>query len=204
MIRFMIWQLCMQYIFIVLPITSFVLILLILRFVYCSFYIITKINYWNISINLKADFIYFNLHLWFTVKGILWSLKTLLVCLDWTYCCWNWKYCSKIIFKCVNSTVGPIFNIFLIKWPWVPWTVSEQYQNSAWTVTFVSWIINFVSFLKRVKAKKKKKKKKKKEKNTTQQTGTSSAIGFTRHKFWQNWVCVYWLSCISLCQKCEL
>ena len=24
----------------------------------------------------------------------------------------NWKYCSKIIFKCVNSIVGPIFNIF--------------------------------------------------------------------------------------------
>ena len=23
---------------------------------------------------------------------------------------WNWKYCSKIIFKCVNSVVGPIFN----------------------------------------------------------------------------------------------
>ena len=23
---------------------------------------------------------------------------------------WNWKHCSKIIFKCVNSTVGPIFN----------------------------------------------------------------------------------------------
>ena len=22
----------------------------------------------------------------------------------------NWKYCSKIIFKYVNSTVGPIFN----------------------------------------------------------------------------------------------
>ena len=22
----------------------------------------------------------------------------------------NWKYCSKIIFKCVNSTMGPIFN----------------------------------------------------------------------------------------------
>ena len=22
----------------------------------------------------------------------------------------NWKYCSKIIFKCVNSVVGPIFN----------------------------------------------------------------------------------------------
>ena len=24
----------------------------------------------------------------------------------------NWKYCSKIIFKCVNSIMGPIFNIF--------------------------------------------------------------------------------------------
>ena len=24
----------------------------------------------------------------------------------------NWKYCSKIIFKLVNSIVGPIFNIF--------------------------------------------------------------------------------------------
>ena len=23
---------------------------------------------------------------------------------------WNWKYCSKIIFKCVNSIVRPIFN----------------------------------------------------------------------------------------------
>ena len=24
----------------------------------------------------------------------------------------NWKHCSKIIFKCINSIVGPIFNIF--------------------------------------------------------------------------------------------
>ena len=23
---------------------------------------------------------------------------------------WNWKHCSKIIFKCVNSAVRPIFN----------------------------------------------------------------------------------------------
>ena len=41
--------------------------------------------------------------------------------LDWAYCCWNWKlktenwkHCSKIIFKCVKSIVGPIFNIFLV------------------------------------------------------------------------------------------
>ena len=35
------------------------------------------------------------------------------VCLDTVYC-WklkieNWKYCSKIIFKCVNSIMGPSF-----------------------------------------------------------------------------------------------
>ena len=27
----------------------------------------------------------------------------------------NRKHCSKIIFKCVNSAVGPIFNIFMNK-----------------------------------------------------------------------------------------
>ena len=32
------------------------------------------------------------------------------VCLDWAYFCWNWKHCNEIIFKCVNSTVEPIFN----------------------------------------------------------------------------------------------
>ena len=36
----------------------------------------------------------------------------------------NWKYCSKIIFKCVNSIMRPIFNIFNA------WTVYEQYVNS--------------------------------------------------------------------------
>ena len=30
--------------------------------------------------------------------------------LDTVYFCWNWKHCSEIIFKCVNSAVGPIFN----------------------------------------------------------------------------------------------
>ena len=30
--------------------------------------------------------------------------------MDITYFAKNWKYCSKIIFKCVNSIVWPIFN----------------------------------------------------------------------------------------------
>ena len=37
----------------------------------------------------------------------------------------NWKYYSKIIFKCVNSAVGPV--------------------NSAWTVVNSAWIVHFVS-----------------------------------------------------------
>ena len=61
----------------------------------------------------------------------------------------NWKHCSKIIFKCVNSTVGPIFNE---KNGWKvefvgPWTMygyivhhgkvnlcGYYSMNSAWTV----------------------------------------------------------------------
>ena len=43
----------------------------------------------------------------------------------------NWKYYSKIIFKCVNSTVGPIFNIFFswIKWMWISWIVHCVSKN---------------------------------------------------------------------------
>ena len=40
----------------------------------------------------------------------------------------NWKHCSKIIFKYVNSVVGPVNSA---------WIVCEQCMNSAWTVFFV-------------------------------------------------------------------
>ena len=50
----------------------------------------------------------------------------------------NWKHCCKIIFKCVNSDVGPIFNIsFRIKWLSVLWIVQFFYcivNPCAWTV----------------------------------------------------------------------
>ena len=36
--------------------------------------------------------------------------RTLRVCLDTIYFAENWKYCSKLISKCVNSIVRPIFN----------------------------------------------------------------------------------------------
>ena len=44
----------------------------------------------------------------------------------------NWKYCSKIIFKCVNSTVGPIFNEKVVK-KWYLW-VCKQCTDALFTV----------------------------------------------------------------------
>ena len=61
-----------------------------------------------------------------------WSLW-LRVCLDRTYFAEteNWKHCSKIVFKCVNSAVGPIFNEKIDK-KWNLW-VSEQCTDTLFT-----------------------------------------------------------------------
>ena len=47
--------------------------------------------------------------------------------LNITYFAENWKHCNKIIFKCVNNVVGPIFNENFVekRGLWVPWTVYE-------------------------------------------------------------------------------
>ena len=49
----------------------------------------------------------------------------------------NWKHCSKIIFKCVNSIVGPIFNIF--KYLNSTATIHKQYYYSTATVIIAPW-----------------------------------------------------------------
>ena len=96
------------------------------------------------------------------------------VCLDWTYFCWNWKHYSKIIFKCVNSAVRPIFNMFFwIKWLWVQWIVREQCCYSTWTMLLQLWIVNFVS-LKGVNEKKKKKRRKGKRWNENAKANAES------------------------------
>ena len=50
----------------------------------------------------------------------------------------NWKHCSKIIFKCVNSTMRPIFNEKVVKkWDlWVSCTVHRTYwcAENGWKV----------------------------------------------------------------------
>ena len=49
---------------------------------------------------------------------------------------WNWKHCSKIIFKCVNSTVRPIFNEKVSEKCnlWDPWTMHSCIVHS--------WLVN--------------------------------------------------------------
>ena len=89
-------------------------------------------------------------------KIVLFHVSKLRVCLDWVYFCWNWKHYSKIIFKCVNSVVGPIFNKKVAEkcnlWD------CEQCTDAMFTVDKVIYC--------RLNKKKKKKKKKKKEKKT--------------------------------------
>ena len=64
---------------------------------------------------------------WVNAKSI-----TLKVRLDRTYFAEteNWKHCSKIIFKCMNSAVRPIFNEKITeKWSlWIPCTVHRTHE----------------------------------------------------------------------------
>ena len=76
--------------------------------VFWNFYLLFYINY---SILLES--------VW--IELILLKLKTE-----------NLKHCSKIIFKCVNSTVGPIFNEKVDKKCnlWVPYTVHGTHRTN--------------------------------------------------------------------------
>ena len=51
------------------------------------------------------------------------------VYLDIAYFAKNWKHGSKIIFKCMNGVVGPIFNECLCEQRglWVPWRMHETH-----------------------------------------------------------------------------
>ena len=73
------------------------------------FYFILLISLFNtFSFCLALIKTWFNQ--WGSLCILFWSLIwRFRVCLDTTE---NWKYCSKIIFKCVNSPVKPIFNFF--------------------------------------------------------------------------------------------
>ena len=85
---------------------------------------------------------------------ILAFLVILRVRLDRTYFAEteNWKHCRKIIFKCVNSTMGPIFNEKVTeKWDlWVPCTVHKTHwcAEKGWKVKlcgYCSWKVAALS-----------------------------------------------------------
>ena len=72
----------------------------------------------------------------------------------------NQKHCNKIIFKCVNSAVGPIFNIFF----WINWLLV------LWIVHFVSCTVNPCAWTVQLQFKHTERKKKKKKKKLKMQT----------------------------------
>ena len=92
-----------------------------------------------------------------TLSGSVW-IGLILLKLK-TYC---WNHCSKIIFKCVNSAVGPIFNEKIDK-KWNLW-VHEQCTNALFTEK-----VNICGYCSlnssRTPPKTREKKKKKKEQN---------------------------------------
>ena len=83
---------------------------------------------------------------------------------------WNWKYYSKIIFKCVNSIVGPIFNEKVAE-KWNLW-VHEQCTDAL----FMEDLVKCCGWIKKKKKEKKRKGKTRKNKRTVAfspiQTGT--------------------------------
>ena len=87
------------------------MLLLIFRSICCSFCFITKVNCWNIYKNLKADFIYFNLFLWFTVKGILCLLKNVKSAIAYS----QGKTWKKLGFEFVGLSFLIIFSCLFYK-----------------------------------------------------------------------------------------
>ena len=84
----------------------------------------------------------------------------------------NWKYYNKIIFKCVNSAVGSIFNEKIAE-KWNLWVCEQctdhcllQKIQPLWLLFNKQYINSSRIILKRVKTKKKKKKKRRRRNET--------------------------------------
>ena len=95
------------------------------------------------------------------------------VCLDKIYFAEteNWKHCSKIIFKCVNSTVGPIFNEKINKNEICGSVNSARMHSSRKTGQKLRLLFMYRQLGEKA-WKKEKKKKRKKEKGKTQKLKT--------------------------------
>ena len=92
--------------------SAYIKIYLIITF---NIFALSGLPVWFLKKKKKTSFLIWILILW--IELILLKLKIE-----------NWKHYSKIIFKCMNSTVGPIFNEKVDEeWNlWVSWTVHRS------------------------------------------------------------------------------
>ena len=96
---------------------------------------------------------------------------------------WNWKHYSKIIFKCVNSAIGPIFNeknCWKVEFVGL-WTVHRSLftvEKSTFTA-IVQWTVVALLPETREKRKKKEKENTKREFTNTHAASAQSKLAFS-------------------------
>ena len=108
---------------------------------------------------------------------------------------WNWKHCSEIIFKCVNSIMGSIFNKKVAK------------NDNLWDRKQYTYILFTVDKVNNCGLKKKKKKEENVEKNvdvgfSSKQTVTECLMYayFERFSFYFGWLSFYFLCGLFMMQ----
>ena len=92
-----------------------------------------------------------------------------------TYC---WNHCSKIIFKCVNSAMGPIFNEKIDKkWNlWVRKQCTDALFTENWLKVAATVYVPYMNSSRKWGENAWKKKKRKKEKRKTQNWNATNTI----------------------------
>ena len=124
----------------------------------------------------------------------------------------NWKHCSKIIFKCVNSAIEPIFNESFVEKRdlWVLWTMHGTHWQTQ--ILLVKEIVGYVhsardpltdklpretasQFKLKKKKKKRKKKGKRKHKRTNQKCESKRILGIWFWAFFLQFVVAICIWC---------
>ena len=125
-----------------------------------------------------------------------------LFCWNWKLKTENWKHCSKINFKCVNSTMEPIFNEKIVK-KWYLWIREQyiQYMNTLFTVEKST--LNSSRKPPETHAKKEKKNKKRvkrHERGSKRTLWVGVSMGWVG-RFFQLMNCTLVLICFMSCKK---
>ena len=147
----------------------------------------------GIEIFFLSGLVETNFYLIFSLLGFVWIG---LILLRLKIYCWN--HCSKIIFKCINSTVRPIFNEKIAK-KWNLW-IYEQYmmyclrqKSQHLLLLFIKQYMNSNHVLPKYVE------KKKKQKHKTQTDSKDRRVSKLTHiyEFWLKTI-ARWYLCIGL------